>query len=160
MAIAASAWQEARHPLAKALLGSWIGTLEYQDYSSDRRVTLPTKLTVTAAAANVLTFEYTYDEGKGRFVTSSNRITIAPAPPTYRVQSADGSYDTTFAIEGLSSIGDDGGTVVMTGRGRENDRDVELRTVVTITPSALTMRRDSRLPGDEWRFRNQYSLTR
>ena len=72
------------------------------------------------------------------------------------VQAADGTYDTTFDVQGLSTIRDNAVTVVRSGRGRENDGDVDVRTTVTIISSTLTMRRDSRLLGDEWRFRNQY----
>lgn len=159
MMITASAQTAVQHPLAAALVGSWIGTLEYRDYSSDRRVTLPVTLSVSGAG-NDLKFEYTYDEGKGRFVTSRDRVTIEVAPPTYRVQSADGQYDQTFDTQGLSAITDNGGTVALTGPGRENDKDVELRTTMNITPTTLVMRRDSRRPGDDWQFRNQYSLHR
>ena len=152
--------EDPRHPLAAALVGSWSGTLEYRDYSTDRRVTLPTTLVVASREGAALTLDYTYDEGRGRFVRSSQVVTITAAPPTYRVQSSDGTNDTTFDASGLSEVRDGTGTVVLRGRGRENDRDVELRTTVTVTPKTLTMRRDSRRPDEDWQFRNQYSFTR
>ena len=98
---APAARQDARDSLAAALVGSWKGTLEYRDFSTDRRVTLPTTLVVASDGDNALRFEYTYDEGKGRFVTSRQRVTITAVPPAYRVQSSDGKSDTTFAAQGL-----------------------------------------------------------
>ena len=157
---AAATAQDAPHPLAAALVGSWSGTLEYRDYTTDRRVTLPTTLVVSSLEANVLTFDYTYDEGQGRFVRSSYVVTITAVPSTYRVQSRDGTTDSTFDASGLSDIRGGTGTVLLSGPGRENDRDVEVRTTVTITPSTLTMRRDTRRQDQEWQFRNQYTFTR
>jgi hypothetical protein len=92
--------------LEAVLAGSWAGTLEYRDYRSDRRVTLPTRLVVTPAGEGALSFAYTYDDGPGKVVTSIERITI------------------------------------------------------TASPSSFTMLRESKKPGDDWLFRNQYKLTR
>ena len=157
---ATAAAQDTPHPLAAALVGSWSGTLEYRDFTTDRRVTLPTTLVVASRAGNVLTFDYTYDEGKGRSVRSSYVVTITPVPPTYRVESSDGLNDTTFDASGFSDIRGGAGTVILSGRGRENDRDVDVRTTVIITPATLSMRRDSRRQGEEWQFRNKYTFTR
>src|SRR5689334_6515706 len=83
-----------------ALTGSWTGTLEYRDYRSDKRVTLPTTLVVSSPAAGALTFAYVYDDGPGKTVTSQERITIDAGKSTYRIQNADGTYDATFAATG------------------------------------------------------------
>ena len=53
----ASALQSEPHRLAAALVGSWVGTLEYRDYQSDRRVTLPTRLTVFPDGRGIVRFE-------------------------------------------------------------------------------------------------------
>lgn len=95
-----------------------------------------------------------------RVSTLACLVTITAVPPAYRVQSSDGKSDTTFEAQGLSDIRDSAGTVILTGRGRENDQEVDLRTTVTLTPSTLTMRRDSRRAGEDWQFRNQYSFAR
>jgi hypothetical protein len=55
------------------------------------------------------------------------------------VQSADGKYDQTFDAQGLSAITGYAGTVALTGPGRENDKDVELRTTVNITPTTFIL---------------------
>src|SRR5579875_3976336 len=59
--------------LTQALLGRWVGVLEYRDYSepatSLKRVQLPTWLTVSTAAEGLAT-DYTYDDGPTKVVTS------------------------------------------------------------------------------------------
>jgi hypothetical protein len=147
------------HPLAAAITGDWRGTLEYRDYQSDRRVSLPTTLTVTADG-NVLTLAYVYDDGPGKTVRSIDRVTIDAAAETYRIQNGDGTYDATFAIEGLRAFGSRSPTVVLTGRGEENGAAVELRITLTVGGAAFSMLRESRLAGEEWRFRNNYRFTR
>lgn len=142
-----------------ALTGTWSGTLEYRDYRSDRRVTLPTTLAVTAADGG-LDYVYTYDDGPGKTVVSRERVTITPAAGTYRVQNADGTYDATFTAADLREFGAATNTVVLAGTGTENDVPVELRVTITVTASELTMLRESKRAGGEWLFRNRYAFTR
>jgi hypothetical protein len=143
-----------------ALAGSWSGTLEYRDYRSDRRVTLPTKLVVEAGGPGRLTFAYTYDDGPGKIVTSQERITIDRQKSTYRIQNGDGSYDATFEVSGLGSFAAASPVVVLVGKGDENGAPVDLRITLTVHASTFTMLRESRTVGGDWRFRNQYKLTR
>ena len=146
-------------PLSRALVGTWTGTLEYRDYHSDRRVTLPTRLVITAAASGSLKYAYVYDDGPGKVVTSSERVTIDAAAATYRVQNDEG-YDATFAMVGAGQVGTQSNTVVLTGRGRENDAVVDLRITITVTAAELVLLRESRRAGEDWLFRNRYALKR
>src|SRR5436190_9658816 len=91
--------------LEAALTGSWKGTLEYRDYQSDKRVTLPTTLVISREAAGELTFAYVYDDGPGKTVTSKDRVTVDAARSTYRIQNGDGTYDGTFSATGLVEFG-------------------------------------------------------
>jgi hypothetical protein len=141
-------------------IGTWSGTLEYRDYRSDRRVTLPTTLVVTAAADGALEYVYTYDDGPGKTVVTRERVTINADAGTYRIQNAASNYDATFVGAGLRDFVSRGNTVVLTGTGTENDVPVELRITIEATASALTMLRESRRPGGEWLFRNRYAFTR
>ena len=143
-----------------AVTGAWTGTLEYRDYRSDRRVTLPTKLVVEAVGPGQLTFAYTYDDGPGKLVTSRERITIDRAKSTYRIQNGDGTYDATFDVAGLGSFAAASPVIVLSGTGDENGAPVDLRIRLTVHASSLTMLRESRTAGGEWLFRNQYELTR
>ena len=143
-----------------AVAGLWSGTLEYRDYRSDRRVTLPTKLTVESGGQGKLNFAYTYDDGPGKIVTSRERITLDGEASTYRIQNGDGTYDATFAMRGMAAFGPASPVIVLTGKGDENGAPVDLRVTVTVTASSFTMLRESRTLGGDWLFRNEYKLTR
>jgi hypothetical protein len=143
-----------------ALTGKWTGALEYRDYRSDQRVTLPTTLVISQDAPGVLTFEYVYDDGPGKTVRSQERITVDTEKSTYRVQNGDGTYDATFAATGVAEFGPGSPAVVLLGRGDENGVMVDLRTTIQLGPASLTMLRESRRPGEEWLFRNRYAFTR
>jgi len=106
-----------------ALTGSWTGTLEYRDYRSDKRVTLPTTLVVSQAAPGMLTFAYVYDDGPGKTVKSQDRITVDAGKSTYRVQNGDGTYDGTFTAAGLAEFGSGSSMVTLMGKGDENGGD-------------------------------------
>jgi hypothetical protein len=153
----ASAGAQAADPYTAALAGAWHGTLEYRDYRSDGRVTLPTLLTATPAADGV-TLAYTYDDGPGKTVRSTERITIAADRSSYRIRNGDGTYDATFAATGLREFGAGSNTVVLMGKGTENDQPVDLRITITLTAGTFSMRRESRLAGGDWRFRNEYQF--
>jgi len=146
-------------PLSRALVGTWTGTLEYRDYRSDRRVILPTRLIITAAANGTLEYAYVYDDGPGKVVTSSERVNIDAAAATYRVQNDEG-YDATFAMAGAGESGSQSNSVVLTGKGSENAAVVDLRITITVTSAGLVMLRESRRAGEDWLFRNRYALTR
>lgn len=144
--------------LEASLAGSWKGTLEYRDYRGERRVTLPTTLVVTPLGNGALQYAYVYDDGPGKIVKSTERITVDVNAATYRVQNNDG-YDATFAIAGLQDFGKTR-TLVLSGKGTENDAPVELRVTLAATGSELTILRESKLAGGEWLFRNRYSFRR
>ena len=143
-----------------ALAGEWAGTLEYRDYRSDRRVTLPTLLTVTPGAEATLDLAYVYDDGPGKTVRSNERVTMDAERGTYRIQNGDGTYDATFAAEGLREFGPAANVIVLMGKGTENDQEVELRITITVTPETFTTLRESRRSGGDWLFRNRYQLAR
>lgn len=146
-----------RQSLEDVLIGAWSGTLEYRDYRSDRRVTLPTQLVVTKNADGTLHYAYTYDDGPGKIVKSVEQVTIAADRSTYRIQNGDGSYDATFKATGLADASQ---PVVLLGAGTENDAPVDIRITITATDRSFTMLRESRRAGDDWAFRNRYTLSR
>ena len=162
MAIVAAVWMalQGAHPFQAAMAGTWTGTLEYRDYRSDRRVTLPTRLTIASEHAGRLQFVYTYDDGPGKVVTARDQITLDVRAGSYRIQNDKDDYDATFVANGLGEFGPDSSTVTLIGRGEENGVAVDLRITVTVTMRSLTMLRESRRAGEDWLFRNRYELTR
>ena len=159
LAAVAAAPAQVSDPYVAALTGRWAGTLEYRDYRSDRRVTLPTVL-VVKPSSDGLELAYTYDDGPGKTVRSVERITIGAGRATYRIQNGDGTYDATFAADGLRAFSGAAGTVVLNGKGTENDQPVDLRITIVVSAGTFSMLRESRLSGSDWRFRNQYQFTR
>ncbi len=62
-------------PLLTEIEGLWKGQLRYRDYSKpDEFVTLPTTLAIAMSAPDEIELHFTYDEGRGRFVSSYERI--------------------------------------------------------------------------------------
>ena len=70
---------QTQHDLNHALLGDWIGVLEYRDYSepatSTKRVQLPTWLTI-APAGSSQTWHYLYDDGPSKTVEETDTIKV------------------------------------------------------------------------------------
>ena len=62
-----------------AMVGKWVGVLEYRDYAepptSTKRVKLPTWLTVEGIEGG-LQFRYIYDDGPSKTVTELERVRI------------------------------------------------------------------------------------
>lgn len=141
------------------LTGSWTGTLQYRDYRSDKRVTLPTQLEIGGIGGE-LTFAYTYDDGPGKTVRSQDRITIDNDRSTYRVQASEGNYDATFSITDRVTASGNMLSFTLVGKGEENGAAVDLRMRYVLTPSTLQVVRESRLPGGDWLFRHEYRLSR
>ena len=148
------------HPFQAAMTGAWTGTLEYRDYRSDRRVTLPTRLTISSEQPGRLQFVYTYDDGPRKLVTSRDRITLDTQAGSYRIQNDEDSYDATFAASGFREFGPDSPAITLVGKGVENDVAVDLRITINVTSRSLTMLRESRRAGEDWLFRNRYELQR
>ncbi len=65
-------------PLYETWIGSWLGALEYRDYQPPhKRVALPTTLQVTRAPdAPALILRFVYDDGPGKTVKSTERLTL------------------------------------------------------------------------------------
>jgi hypothetical protein len=149
-------------PFYAAIAGQWVGTLEYRDYSNDKRVTLPTTLTAQPGKDGAsVELHFRYDEGKGRFVEGSGSIRIDPATETFVEEDLREKDRSEYAIEGLKEFFAKGmGELVLTGTGEDNDRKVDVRRTITINENSLTMLRETKLPGKPFQFRNRYSFKR
>ena len=67
----------------QTVAGNWEGTLEYQDYSQDKRVKLKTYLTITPAAnGNSAEFVTVYDDF-GRIIKNSETVALDLAAKKY-----------------------------------------------------------------------------
>jgi len=142
--------------------GEWAGTLEYRDFQSDKRVSLPTNLEATAKPdASSVELSYTYDDGPSKIVHESSTFSIDAAKRTLTMVSDGGKSREALSITGFDLSTRTGRlTVAFSGTGQENNKPVEVRSTLTCGPNTLTLLRETRLPGQDFQFRDQYSLTR
>jgi hypothetical protein len=152
--------QLATHP-APAFVGSWVGTLEYRDYSDDSREKLGTLLRIyQPKGSSDWVFRYVYDDGPKKVVQESEMISLDWANHKYILTSEDGKEKDSYDLDGRGLKVDGTGTLVMTGKGSENRVDVDIRTTMKITRNHLDIQRQSRLKGQRFKFRHEYSFSR
>jgi hypothetical protein len=151
--------------LHRLFIGKWNGSLEYRDFRTDQRVTLPTTLEVTARGAadgGELAFAYVYDDGPGKVVRSQALVRMVPGESRFSSRSAEGDKRDDYRIvDGLADFEARGeGSLVMLGKGTENDQAVEVRSTLTLGTTGYSLLRETRLPGQEFAFRHAYKFTR
>lgn len=143
--------------LHAALAGDWSGTLDYRDFGDDRRVVLPTKLTVTGTGDEAR-LAFTFDDGPGKTVQASQWLRLL----------ADGGVlagEERHAPERMRVLERRGGgdarelTLVAEGTGNENGASVEVRTVLARRGDVLSLSRLTRRPGEPFLLRHAYRLS-
>lgn len=157
--------QAVLNPLPKveqAMLGTWIGTLEYRDYSNDSRERLPTLLRVSRVeGGSSVAFRYVYDDGPNKVVQDKDIISVDEAKSTYSIQSPDGKSKDDYEAKTLRRLRPDGtGKLILFGKATENGAAVEIRETITIERLKLDILRESKLPGEPFKFRHEYAFTR
>lgn len=147
----------------RALTGSWVGTLEYRDYSepatSTKRVKLPTWLNIKAEGAD-LRFSYIYDDGPTKTVTEVSLIRVDFAAARYSVIDSTGKVEDSYAISGIQNLRQGRSTLTLTGAGTENKAPVEVRTTLRIGRNILEITRETTAAGQPFTFRHAYTLVR
>lgn len=137
--------------LRKLTGARWTGTLTYLDYGSNRRVSIPSNLTVTRAGGdeNAWVFDYEYpDEPK------------ANGKQTLKVSDGGAVFDGEEVVE---RTGLDGGgfRLVTVKRGRDNDKAALFRFTYTLERSTFSIRKEVKAEGAaEYFERNTYSWKR
>ncbi|MET0623305.1 MAG: hypothetical protein ABW250_10025 [Pyrinomonadaceae bacterium] len=127
----------------------WTGTLTYTDYSSNKRVTISSNLSVTERDATSWVFEYEYP--KEPKATGKQSVTLA----------RDGATLDGETVVERSEL--EGGQlrVVTEKRGTDDDRAALFRYTYLIGASSFSVRKEVRRDGDEGFFeRNVYSWSR
>jgi hypothetical protein len=127
----------------RALVGAWVGTLEYRDFSepaaSTKRVKLPAWATVSAAGAD-LRFDYVYDDGPGKTVKDSEVV----------------RFDAATA----GQLKEGRGMVVVMGSEKENDAPVETRTTWRIGRNIMEITEETAPKEQPFAFRHGYTFVR
>ncbi len=159
----ASVSPHAAKELDAALVGSWVGTLEYRDYSepatSSKRVKLPTWLSISQAGDN-LRLEYVYDDGPSKTVKESSLVHIDAGSATYTTMDTGGKLEDTYRVTGLEQLRLGRGILTLTGAGTEDGKRVEVRTTLRIGRNILEMLRETAPTGSALTFRHAYTMVR
>jgi len=126
--------------------GKWQGTLEYQDYTANKRVTMNTLITFKVSAdgnsAEVLTV---YDDF-GKIYKSNGKEQIDLAAKKFF------DDDTEFAVESIED-----GKIVLLGKTEDGNSIEPTRKTITFSGDSLTILKETRTP---WTFRHVYTLKR
>ena len=142
---------DAAAALTTALAGNWAGTLDYRDYGNDSRTSLPTLLNAAGLA-----LAWTFDDGPGKTVRSSERWSFTPNGKTMLVTA--GQRRETMAVSELRRSPDGALTLVLDGKGDENRKPVMIRTILTRDKAVLRITRMSRTTGQPFIMRHSYQL--
>lgn len=128
------------------IAGDWEGTLEYQDYSKDKRVTLKTYLTVvTASDGNSAEFVFTYDDF-GKIIKSKETVKIDLTAKKYF------AGKTEYKIDRAESS-----KIVLRGEGQDGEKVEPIRKTIVFSADSLNILKETRTP---WQFRNQMIFQR
>src|SRR5215218_1885893 len=110
----------------------WTGTLTYLDYRSDKKVSIPSTLTVTQSAEDKRSwvFDYKYpDEPKA---DGKETVTL----------SRDGQAVNDGRVTERTKLPDGGLIIVTVKRGRDNDRDAVFRYTYTLSAKNFSIKKE------------------
>ncbi|MEP6923796.1 MAG: hypothetical protein ABI954_04980 [Pyrinomonadaceae bacterium] len=129
----------------------WIGTLSYLDYGTNKKVSIPSKLTVTQSAEDKLSwvFEYQYpDEPKAN---SKEKITI----------SRDGKTIDGETVVGRTNLAGDMLKIVTEKTGMDNDKKALFRLTYLSSETDFSIKKEVKYEdATEFFMRNEYSWKR
>ena len=146
----------------KSLLGNWIGTLEYRDYSDNSRVKLPTMLRISRTKSdNSVTMRYVYDDGPDKIVQDKDLVSLDETALSYTIRSADGKSTDVYQVQGLKKLQSSGlGTLILSSKATENDAPVEVRETITLNSTSLDILRETKPVNGSFQFRHEYLFAR
>lgn len=128
------------------IAGNWEGTLEYLDYSANKRVKLKTYLTITLAS----------DGNSAEFVTVYDDISkIIKDVETVKIDLAAKKYlagENEYKIDSFEA-----GKIVLTGSGQDGEKIEPVRKTIIFDENSLSFLKETRSP---WQFRNQMIFKR
>ena len=139
--------------VAKALAGAWTGTLDYRDYTNDTRATLPT---IMQSDGTVLA--WTFNDGPGKTVGSTERWTFDPAGSTLTINSGNKQPDKLRVAEARMSANASSLTIVFDGTSEENGREVIARKILTRDGNRIRITKQTRFAGEPFLMRHSYEL--
>jgi hypothetical protein len=155
---------QTRVDLRHALVGDWVGVLEYRDYSepatSNKRVQLPTWLTI-APAGDSVTEHFTYDDGPTKTVEETETVSFDVAAATY-TEIETGKPAQVFTVAGYEKLKSGRGEIVLTGATLDNDKPAETRITLTLRRNLVSWIEEVRAAHstEPFVFRHRFTFTR
>ena len=129
----------------------WIGTLTYLDYRSNKKVSIPSTLTVAQSAGDKRSwvFDYKYpDEPKA---DGKETVTV----------SKDGRAINDEAVTVRTKLPGGALKIVTEKKGQDNNREATFRYTYVISAKSFSIKKEVRYEGGaEFFERNQFSWTR
>lgn len=129
----------------------WAGTLTYLDYRSNKKVSIPSNLTVTQSTEDkrAYVFEYKYpDEPKA---DGKEAVTIG----------RDGRTINDEAVVERAKLSGNVLRIVTEKKGQDNNRDATFRHTYLLGAKSFSIKKEVRYEGEAQFFeRNQFSWTR
>ncbi|WP_185679412.1 S41 family peptidase [Novosphingobium piscinae] len=141
--------------LSGAFAGTWTGTLDYRDYGDDTRTTLPAVM-----QGDGLTLSWTFADGLGKTVRSSETWAVDPAGQRVTISGGDSVPSLWRVAEARASADGSSLTIVLDGTGAENGRTVMARKVLTRDGNRLRITKQTRVAGEPFIMRQSYELHR
>lgn len=126
--------------------GKWQGTLEYADYTSNKRVIMNTQITIKAAADGNSAEVFTIYDDFGKIYKSGGKERIDLAAQKFFED------ETEYKIESIAD-----GKIVISGRVQDGNDVQPVRKTITFSEDSLTILKETRTPRV---FRNVYVLKR
>jgi hypothetical protein len=162
-----SATAHAQHPVRAtaahaAMSGAWTGTLRYRDYQdSTRFVTLPTLLDgALATDSSRVTLAFTYDDGPGKTVRSSDRFALDATMRRLEWGPSDGKRPATlFTV--TSQTQTETIQLALESDGMDDNRPARIRESIELRADGMRILKEVRFTGATvWLFRHEYTFAR
>jgi hypothetical protein len=155
-------WNPVLSTLAPTI-GLMRGVLEYRDYQSERRVTLPTWVhTSPIGTSGAFRVRTVYDDGPGNTIYSPDVVRVAGDQWIEGAGGEDGQStdgQTTLRIAARRTV-PRGQQLTLRGTGTDDNKSVEFRYTVTVGKNVSRRLKEFRLPGKAWEYRHEYRLSR
>ncbi|MEP3422198.1 MAG: S41 family peptidase [Erythrobacter sp.] len=126
----------------------WSGTLEYLNYNSDARSTIPVRLVAREPQGRTMRYGIAYPGEEDK--NANDRLRV----------SRDGTQINGYAIVQRFTDPERGTVLVTQGTGRDDNRPADIRLTYEIAADRFVISKDVRFADGEWINRNSYRLQR
>jgi hypothetical protein len=155
-------WTPRRSAFTPAM-GVMRGALEYRDYGSGKRVSIPAILQLSSVGGtSAVRQRVLYDDGPGKSIYSTTTLRIDGTRWIEGSATEEGGRATgldTLRIVAQRPVAD-GIEYTLRGRGMDDNQPVEFRYHVTIGPRVWRRLKEFRRAGGAWEYRHEYRYSR